>query len=132
MTYQAKHISVSIQRPSQEVYEFTSNPENLHMWAAGLSDAKVTKSDDTWVAESPMGIVRIKFADRNRFGVMDHDVTLPNGETNHNPFRVIKNSDGSEVMFTLYRLPRMSDEDFKNDANQIMADLAKLKSILER
>jgi uncharacterized membrane protein len=37
MTFMAKHISVSINRPAGQVYEFASNPENLPKWAAGLS-----------------------------------------------------------------------------------------------
>lgn len=37
MTFLAKHISVSINRPAKEVYYYASNPENLPEWAAGLS-----------------------------------------------------------------------------------------------
>jgi len=37
MTFKAKHISVSINRSADHVYEFASNPENLPKWAAGLS-----------------------------------------------------------------------------------------------
>jgi uncharacterized membrane protein len=29
MTFMAKHISVSINRPAAQVYEFASNPENM-------------------------------------------------------------------------------------------------------
>jgi hypothetical protein len=39
-----------------------------------------------------MGRVTVTFAPRNDFGVLDHDVTLPSGETVYNPLRVI--SDG--------------------------------------
>lgn len=129
--YPAKHISISINRPFKEVYEFAANPENLPNWAAGLSQASVVKSGDEWICDSPMGQIRVKFAEKNKFGVMDHDVILPNGETNHNPFRVLPNQAGSEVVFTLYRLPRMTDQDYKEDARQIEKDLAKLKALLE-
>lgn len=63
---------------------------------------------------------------------MDHDVTLPWGEVNHNPFRVMRNADGSEVVFTLFRLPRMSDADFDKDARLIETDLLTLKTLLEQ
>ncbi|WP_374074390.1 SRPBCC family protein [Bdellovibrio bacteriovorus] len=132
MTFPARHISVSINHPSSEVYEFTSNPENLPKWAEGLSGGSVIKSGDFWVSESPMGKVKIKFAEKNNLGVLDHDVTLPSGETNHNPFRVLKNGDGSEVVFTLYRLPKVTDQDFEKDAKQVEKDLKKLKSLLEK
>lgn len=130
--FSVRNINVSIKRSPADVYDFTSNPENLPQWAEGLSGSTVTKSGDFWVSESPMGKIKIKFAEKNNFGVLDHDVTLPSGETNHNPFRVLKNGDGSEVIFTLYRLPKVSDQDFEKDAKQVEKDLKKLKSLLEK
>lgn len=129
--YPVRHISVSIQRSPQEVYLFVSNPLNLPQWAAGLSQSKVFKSGEEWVCDSPMGRVKVKFAEKNSWGVMDHVVTLPSGEANFNPFRVFANDEGSEVIFTLFRLPRMSDLDFEDDAKLIEADLQKLRRILE-
>jgi hypothetical protein len=104
MTFMAKHISVSISRSAAEVYEFASDPENLLKWAAGLSGS-IKKVNDDWIAESPMGRVKVTFVEKNRFGVLDHDVTLPSGLTVYNPMRVFPNNDGSEVVFTLYRRP---------------------------
>jgi len=131
MTYPCRHISIAINRSPGEVYEFASNPMNLPRWAAGLSQSTISKSEDGWIADSPMGQVRVWFAKHNDFGVMDHDVKLPSGEVNHNPFRVVANGDGSEVIFTLYQLPRMSAQDFEADAQLILADLRKLKALLE-
>ena len=76
MTFTAKHISVSINRSAAQVYEFASNPENLPKWAAGLSGS-IKKVNDDWITESPIGRVKVKFAEKNKFGVLDHDVTLP-------------------------------------------------------
>lgn len=127
----AKHISISIQRSPSLVYEFASNPANLPQWAAGLSGS-IMKSGEQWIADSPMGKVIVKFSEKNHFGVLDHDVTIPSGETFHNPMRVLKNGEGSEVVFTLYRHANMSDQEFERDAAQVAKDLAKLKSILEK
>jgi hypothetical protein len=46
MTFTAKLISISINRPAARVYEFASNPENLPKWAAGLSGSikKLTRT----------------------------------------------------------------------------------------
>jgi hypothetical protein len=71
MTFTVKHISVSINRTPAQVYEFASNPENLPKWAAGLS-GPIKKVDEDWISESPMGRVKIKFAEKNNFGVLDH------------------------------------------------------------
>ena len=65
MTFMAKHISVSINRPATQVYEFASNPENLPKWAAGLSGS-IKKVNEDWIAESPMGKVKVKFAEKNQ------------------------------------------------------------------
>ena len=125
-----KHISQSIPFAPEKVYAFAANPENLPRWAGGLSSG-ITKSGNDWWADSPMGKVKVHFADKNAFGVMDHDVTLPDGTTVHNPLRVLPSPGGSEVVFTLFKLPGVSEEDFNRDANSVTSDLKKLKTILE-
>lgn len=77
-TFKSQHISVSINRPADQVYEFASNPENLPKWASELSGSIKNVNGD-WIAESPMGRVKIKFSDKNKFGVLNHVVTLPSG-----------------------------------------------------
>jgi hypothetical protein len=117
--------------PRLRFNEFASNPENLPKWAAGLSGS-ITKVDEDWIAESPMGTVKVKFAEKNKFGVLDHDVTLPSGVKVCNPMRVFSNNDGSELVFTLYRRPEVSDQEFAEDAKAVEKDLAKLKTLLEK
>lgn len=130
MSYPSKHISLFINRSFSDVSAFASNPENLPKWASGLSGS-ISREGDHWVAASPMGKVKVKFAEPNNFGVIDHDVTLESGETFHNPMRIVKNHTGSEVIFTLYRQPGMSDEDYSRDAATIAKDLSMLKKLLE-
>jgi hypothetical protein len=126
-----RHVSTHIDRPAQEVYDFASDPTNLPQWAAGLG-ASVERVDGQWVAQSPMGRVVVAFATRNDFGVLDHDVTLPSGETVYNPMRVTVDGTGCEVVFTVRRRPGISDDDFERDASAVSADLAALKSVMER
>ena len=130
MTTTSRHISAWIARPADEVYDYARRPANLPSWAAGLG-SEVEEVDGRWVADSPMGRVVVAFAPPNDFGVLDHDVTLPSGETVHNPMRVVPDADGSEVVFTVRRRPGVSDEDFARDAAAVTADLATLKGILE-
>lgn len=131
-TLQAKHISVSVECPPSRVYEFASDVENLPLWASGLSIGAITQNGDDWVVESPMGEIRVRFAEKNNFGVLDHDVTLESGDTFNNPMRVIPNGEGSELIFTLYKQPDMSDEKFNEDTTWIKKDLTKLKNIVEQ
>lgn len=131
MTFMAKHISVSIERSAAQVYEFASNPENLPQWAGGLSGS-IKKVDGEWIAEAPIGRVKVEFAEKNKFGILDHDVTLSSGAKFFNPMRVFPNNDGSEVVFTLYRRPEMTDQNFVEDAESVEKDLITLKTLLEK
>lgn len=129
---EVQHISIYIHRVPDDVYEFASKPENLPRWAAGLASSEVKRDGDVWVAEAPFGNVKIKFAEKNRFGIMDHDVELDSGVVVHNPMRVVPKGDGSEFIFTLLRQPGMSEEQFAADARVVETDLRRLKELLER
>lgn len=130
MTFPVRHISVSINRSPVHVYDFVFNPENLPLWAAGLSGS-IQKEGDDWIADSPMGRVRVKFAEKNTFGVLDHVVTLPSGTDVFNPMRVFPNNDGSEVVFTVYQLPEVDEQRLLEDVRMVEHDLQTLKQILE-
>ena len=58
-------------------------------------------------------------------------MVTPTGETVYLPVRAIADSDGCEVVFTLRRLPGMTDADFDRDAGVVSADLALLKQVVE-
>ena len=78
-----------------------------------------------------MGRVTVAFVRSNDFGVLDHDVTLPDGETVRNPMRVIPNGDGCDVVFTVRRRPGMSEADFAADVDAVTTDLAALRTLME-
>jgi hypothetical protein len=129
---EVSHVSVSILRTPADVYAFAADPRNLPRWAKGLSGSSIREAGGEWLAESPMGTVRIRFVPRNDLGVLDHDVVISSsGESFHNPMRVLANGEGSEVVFTLYRRPGMTDEALAADRRAIEADLATLKRLLE-
>jgi hypothetical protein len=107
-----------------DVYEYASDPADLPEWAPGLGRS-VENVEGQWLVKTPTGCVGFAFVERNKYGVLDLDVTLPSGEVIYNPMRVIPDGDGCEVVFTLRRLRDMSD------AGLVQADLARLKHILE-
>src|SRR5215475_1825273 len=130
MASESKHLAEWIDRPAAEVYRYASNPANVPEWAPGLGSA-VDNVDGVWFVETGAGRATFAFAPPNEFGVLDHDVTMPSGQTFYNPMRVIPDKRGCEVVFTLRRLPAMTDDEFARDAGLVTADLARLKQVLE-
>ena len=129
---EVRHVSVSIDRPPDAVYQFAAAPENMPKWAVGLGKSFRPRGDGSWIAEGgPVGSATVRFVERNRLGVLDHDVTVPSGETVHNPIRVLPNGKGSEVVFTLFRRPGVSSAQFAQDAKAVEKDLRTLKRLLE-
>ena len=131
MVSESKHISIGIDRPAHDVYTYAVDPRNLPTWAAGIGTS-IDLVHDQWVAVSPMGPITVEFAERNGFGVLDHIVTLPTGESFLNPMRVLADGDGCEVVFTLRRWAGESDLEFESDAAAVARDLATLKRLLEK
>ncbi|MFE7979798.1 SRPBCC family protein [Streptomyces shenzhenensis] len=128
---ESRHLSTYVDRSVADVYAYASDPAKLPAWALGLGGS-IERIDGQWVAQSaPMGRVVVAFVPANDLGVLDHDVTLPSGETVYNPLRVIADGAGSEVVFTLRRRPGMTDAEFQRDADMVVADLARLKEVLE-
>jgi steroid delta-isomerase-like uncharacterized protein len=131
LSREVRHISVPIDRPPHEVYDFASKPENVPKWATGLGGS-IRRVDGEWVADAPMGRIKIRIAKRNALGVLDHDVEMESGATVLNPMRVVPKGRGSEVVFTLFRQPDMTDEKFSKDAQWVEKDLKILKELLEK
>lgn len=125
----SRHLSVVIHRRPDEVYDLVSDPARLPEWAAGLAVGAAKIDDDELVVESPMGRVRVRFVPRNELGVLDHEVTLPDGSVTYNPLRVIPHPEGAEVVFTIRQVN--DDDAFAHDCDLVAADLDRLKHILE-
>jgi len=130
MASDSVQVAERIGRAAADVYDYVAHPPHIAEWAPGLGD-RVERDGDDWYVHSPMGRVRVVFAPRNEFGVLDHEVTLPGGERFYNPLRVVGYGDGSEIVFTVRRWPGMSDAELERDAAAVSADLRRLKQILE-
>ena len=123
-------MGVSIARSAADVYSFVRDPASLPTWAAGLG-AGVEERDGRWFAAGPLGEVEVRFAPENAFGVLDHDVTLPDGTTVLNPMRVVPDGEGCEVVFTVRRAAGTTDAAFEADAAAVRTDLATLRRVLQ-
>jgi len=130
MTFPSRTLSVFINCPPAKVYVFVSNPENLPKWAGGLCKS-VRKSNHDWIAETSQGPMKVRFAEKNDFGILDHYVSPTPGVEIFVPMRVIANGSGSELIFTIFRSLDMSDEKFAEDIGLVERDLQILKQVLE-
>jgi hypothetical protein len=129
--HEAVVVSQDIDKPADVVYAFARREENLPQWASGLAHG-IEQVNGAWFADSPMGKVRITMAPANVFGVLDHDVTLPDGLSVHNAFRVTPRGDGSLLTFVVLQLPGVTQESFDADVAHVRRDLAALKQLLEQ
>jgi hypothetical protein len=131
MKLEARVVSQALAVDAQLVYDFARKTENLPRWASGLS-AGVQKENGVWFTQSPMGRVAVAMARKNVFGVLDHDVTLPDGTVVHNAMRVSPAGDGCVLTFLVLRMPGTEAEAFTADIAHVRKDLRALKRLLER
>ncbi len=130
MNYETRIVSLAVDVPVEAVYEYAHRIENLPHWAAGLATT-LHNENGRWFTDSPAGRVTIAMAPRNPYGVLDHDVTLPDGVTLHIAFRVTTTGDGSLLSFVVLRMPGMTDEAFERDVAAVEKDLQALKGLVE-
>lgn len=113
-THEARHLSITIDVPFSRAYAFACEPKNFPRWAEGMT-----------------GNAEIQYSPKNEYGVLDHRVRIEGVPEIYVPLRMIANGDGTEVVFTLFRGPGMSDADFERDQAMVKKDLANLKKLLE-
>src|SRR5688572_21556263 len=130
MTYPVKTISISINKPAEDVYLFASDPENFPKWIDFIKS--MTRQGDVWIGKTDNDDIKIKFAPHNDFGIIDHQVTFANGQKVYNPMRVIANNKGCEFSFTLFWMPDKTENEFNEDAKAVTEDLQTLKRVLEQ
>jgi len=106
---------MTIERSPLDVYNFIVDPANLQKWASGLDPR-----------------VKVRFVERNKYGVLDHYVSVGNGPEVYMPMRVFPNGEGTEVLITVFRQPGVSDEKFAEDTQWVRRDLEALKELLEK
>lgn len=130
-TLETRTVSVRINRPFAEVYEFLVRPENWNQWATGLGKS-IQKRPEGWAAETQEGQIKVRFTPRNSFGIVDHYVVRKTGAEVYVPMRLIANGQGCELLFTLFREPGMSDDKYAGDMDFVKKDLDGLKKLLEQ
>lgn len=130
-TAKSRTLSISIQRPQEQVYDYILDLARFPDWATSFC-LSIREEDGKWLMQTLDGLAEIRFVERNKFGVLDHVVSSGSGPETPVSMRAIANGSGCEVLFTIFQSPTMSDEQFRNDADMVMRDLQSLKNVLDQ
>ena len=131
MTQESRIVSHPIAASAAAVYAYASQMVNIPHWAAGLVTS-IRQEHGQWFTDTPVGRIRIRMAPLNEYGVLDHDLTLPDGVTTHNAMRVTPVGDGSLLHFVVLRPAAATDVEFERDCGLVAQDLKTLGQIVER
>ncbi len=123
-------LSVSISRKPADIARFVADPRNLPQWAGAFCKS-VRKDGDRWVVETDEGAFGLRFMASVEQGILDHVVEIADDVLVQVPMRVVPNGEGSEVLFTLFRLPAMTEFRWQRDLEMVSADLQRLKQVME-
>lgn len=123
-------LAIQIDCPPDTVARFARDPRNLPRWASAFCRS-VSRVRNAWLAETPQGLVKIRFAPDNDFGVLDHVVTIAPGHEVHVPMRVVPCGAGSVVLFTLLPAATDTEDSRRSDLAAVERDLQTLKQVLE-
>lgn len=129
--FRSETISVSIDCPLEEVYDFLLEPLNIPTWGSNLGTTIQHAGGSDWVTETPEGPLTFRVPTRNAFGVLDHAAFRPGETPSITPMRVFANGEGCELTYTMYQRAGTSDASFASEIEWVRADFLALKSLLE-
>lgn len=117
--------------------------DRLPEWAQGFAsgvervvvrapDGETGVAGERWIVDSTFGRIEVEFMIDIARGILDHDVVSADGTVVRNRLRVEPRPHGSDIIFTLVRLPGMTDEQWRDDAHAVEADLQRLAALCEK
>jgi hypothetical protein len=134
-----QHVACTVREVMAVAGQLDRLPEWAQGFASGVERVLVRAPDgesgvegERWVVDASFGRVEAEFAVDVERGILDHDVTMPDGTVVHNRLRVEPRPHGSELVFTLVRQPGMTDEQWRADAEAVAADLHRLAALCEK
>jgi hypothetical protein len=126
----SKTVNIFISSPVEKVYRYVSDIAHLPEWGKTFCRS-ARKMGTGWVIETPQGPVKIRMAEKNNLGVLDHTITTASGRDVLVPVRVVPNGTGCEVIFTVFQQTDILDKNYAKDINLVKKDLRALKKVME-
>lgn len=129
----ARTLTVLINRPIDDVYNFLIEPENLARWTlVGAGQPASDEGPGAWSFEGPNGPVLVRFSAANSLHVLDYSLQSGAHVWQASSVRLIRNGNGCVLTHTSVQQPLVSDAAFESEAAWMEADLGVLKTLLER
>lgn len=123
-------ISVTIKRSPEDVYKFVSNLANWPLFSDFAANfERVT--DDEYIAHTSQGDINVKARFDCEHLLLDNVVTLPDGNVDMIPYRVVPNKDGAELMMTNFKPVVSTKAEYEEQLEWMDIELKRAKEILE-
>jgi hypothetical protein len=125
-------VTVSIDRPYADVYDFCIDPMNFGRWNLMPDGIMEPLGGHEYLVDLPQGRKVMRFMQPNSFGILDYQV-YERGESagQVRPIRLVRNEAGTDLQLTWFQQPGVSEERFRSEIEWLRSDLLRLKTFLE-
>lgn len=130
--FPSRTISVTLNRPYDEVYAFMSNPANLSRWTGGVLHAPLEQVEgNLWRTVYEDNSVDLEFTPINPFGIIDLQVRGRGMADRRYWARLFPNGEGTELCCTILQHADEPDAKFQSDFEWLRSDLMILKTFID-
>jgi uncharacterized protein YndB with AHSA1/START domain len=120
-----------IERDSEEVFRFVSEPENQPRWVINFVRATKPIEDGRYVMDTPVGELTYRLETDPARRVVDWVFETQAGETVM-PARVVPHPAGAVFTFTIPRMPGADEAAWERGRRGLDEELQELKNLLEQ
>lgn len=131
-TQETATVTMTIDAPPERVIADLADPSSHLEWATEFfSGTAQDQGDGTWQMNVPRmgGPVLMRIGGDTKQGIIDMYLAPVGARFGPPiPVRVVPNGDGSDVLFTLARMPNQSDQEWSEGLESMKRELTNLKA----
>lgn len=126
----ASTVQITIARPWREVCEFLAQPQRYAAWASWVGPTLRCERGE-WSVRRPDGAhAKVRFSERNAFGVADHWVLEDEDRAVLVALRTVPHGEASEVLLTFFREAGCGEAAWHQQQQAMLRDLRRLQALL--
>lgn len=126
----AETLSAYLNAPFDKVWDFISNPENLHLWTVDFALTPPQKIGDVYRVQTPRGERDLYVKTNKDLGVIDFYFGT-GGNYGCSPSRIIQSGEGVIYIFTQFEPAGAPPGLFERLVENVKKELSILKDLLE-